>query len=307
MKMKILNGNSIKKEILYQKVVLPVDGVDQVVKRRIHPQIFGFYKKEEGKIEKYPAKYEFIEELSEHGNIHQINRQIELEFFEYYKKNDIEIENENEIEIESKMIVEKRKVLFEKVHVTIDDKDEIIHKRKRTTEFEYFEVYNDECQPEVQKYQVKYFIEDHPKSELKIIDSKTGKIESENDDDDNEMIIHVHIKQEPNDFEFIEVEDIENNEKKIVSQKIEYTTIPFENDGHIQDLHLAFHPDKFEYDEIIDENDNRKLIKRKVEFVVVKLEDGRIVHKQNDSIEDEIIEFEDTNGDKKTLKRKAQY
>ena len=85
------------------------------------------------------------------------------------------------------------------------------------------------------------------------------------------------------------------------------TTIPFEIDGHIQDLHRAFHPDKFEYDEIIDENDNRKLIKRKVEFVVVKLEDGRIVHKQNDPIEDEIIEFEDTNVDKKTLKRKAQY
>lgn len=103
------------------------------------------------KNEKYPVKYEFIEELSEHGNIHQINRPIELEFFEYYKKkkNDIEIENENEIE--SKMIVEKRKVLFEKVHVTIDDKDEIIHKPKRTTEFKYFEVYNDECQPEVQK------------------------------------------------------------------------------------------------------------------------------------------------------------
>lgn len=95
-----------------------------------------------------------------------------------------------------------------------------------------------------EKYPVKYFIEDHPKSELKIIDSKTGKIESENDDDDNEMIIHVHIKQEPNDFEFIEVEDIENNEKKIVSQK----------------------KHSYEYDEIEDENGSKSLKREKLDL-----------------------------------------
>ncbi|KAK8883166.1 hypothetical protein M9Y10_045814 [Tritrichomonas musculus] len=296
------DGNSIKKEILYQKVVLPVDGVDQVVKRRIHPQFFGFYENEEGKIEKYPVKYEFIEELSEHGNIHQINRSIELEFFEKIKvdtevyaveDNDGKIRRVNcpiekdifeyyELEDESgnKNIV-KFKVEYEKVHKIIDQKDEIVKMIKPRHFFEYYEVENIDGSHSIKPIEFN--------REIRSIDGENA-------------IVYAKVDHE--EFEFVVVENIELQKKEIVHQKIEFERFRKKVEGKAQTVFRPFHPDQYEYDEIEDENGSKSLKKRKVEFEYVTIDDGKRVRRQIEPESYEYFEMDDQNGKKKLIKRK---